>query len=125
MEMLIIALLASVMLVVYDDEMQNEMITQFVGERDAGNGHKNLDPDSLEQQAFREAVDDGFVECPNPDCCGSGDDLELEDYEVLRSNYASAFDHSWVILDFEFYVACVPCWVKGQDTWIVEYQFEI
>ena len=32
MEMLIVALLASLMLVVYDDEMRNEMISQFIGE---------------------------------------------------------------------------------------------
>tara|TARA_Y100000385_G_C12810367_1_gene515802 strand:- start:303 stop:635 length:333 start_codon:yes stop_codon:yes gene_type:complete len=99
MEMLIIALLASVMLVVYDDEMQNEMITQFVGERDANRGGEFEGPSDWAWQRL-------LKEGANCKCCGS-QFIEKVDHECTYSFVSD--DHEDVEFEYRFYVDCIDC----------------
>ena len=101
MEMLIIALLASMMLVVYDDEMQNEMITQFVGERDANRGGYEGPTDWAWQRLVREGA-----KC---ECCGSKN-IENVDHECTYS-YESLHTQDYDDFEYEyrFYIDCMDC----------------
>jgi len=87
MEMLIVALLASIMLVVYDDEMRNEMIGQFIGEMRPPDDEGVEIPSKLTQSQRQKKA---FDNLPYPDT------EMFNDWEIgFLESMSKAKDRGW------------------------------